>query len=76
MPAFARLNPAALVTATRAVYTGLRDSPELLALLKDYGYALADVEHGLDLTEDVETEAGEQQAEYAEQPDECSCLCV
>ena len=67
MPAFADLNRDALVTATRALYTGLRDSPDLLAALTDYGYAAADVEHGLDLAEDVETERGEQQAEYAEQ---------
>ena len=67
MPAFADLNAADLVPATRAVYTGIRDTPEILSLLKDYGYALADVEHGLDLAEDVEAEDGEQQAEYAEQ---------
>lgn len=67
MPDFSALPAADLVTATRAVYTGVRDTPDILAALTDYGYTLADVEHGLDLTEDAETEMGEQRAEYAEQ---------
>lgn len=62
MPAFS-----SLLTSACALYTGARDTPEIATLLKDYGYAPADFEAGLDLTEDAEAAAGTQQAEYAQQ---------
>ena len=67
MPAFSSLNLSDLSPAASALYTGVRDTPEILSALKDYGYTLADVEAGLDLVESTEDEAAEQTAEYAEQ---------
>ena len=65
MPAFSHINAADLPVAASALYTGVRDTPEVLALLADYGYTLADAEAGL--VESVEDEAAEQSAEYAAQ---------
>ena len=67
MPGIASLNDSDLPVAASALYTGVRDTPEILALLADYGYTTADADAGLDLVESAEDEAAEQTAEYAEQ---------
>ena len=67
MPAFSSLNTSALVASARALSPGVRDTPDALSALADYGYTASDVDAGLDLVESAEDEAGHQQAEYAEQ---------
>ncbi|HEX9953032.1 MAG TPA: hypothetical protein VGB53_14780, partial [Rubricoccaceae bacterium] len=67
MPSFTKSPAPVLLTDSTALFTGIRDTPEILALLAPYQIELDDeVAEGLALIDEVQAAMGHQRAEAAE----------